>query len=95
MPIFQPKLNLDILGLHFSHKGLKRAIWPQFLQFCGPIVGGTFFGRNIGMWGVQSVAMERPALPALFQPIWNTPAGENGQNRTFGSLELITTGVIF
>ena len=48
---------------------------------------GTPFGvefdisQNIGMWGVQSVAMERPAHTALFESIWNYPAGENSQKR--------------
>ena len=46
-----------------------------------------YFGRNIGMWGVQSVTMERPAHTVLFQPIWNHPPGENGQKRKFGSLK--------
>ena len=37
------------------------------------------------MWGVQSVEMERPAHTAPFQPIWNHPAEENGQNVNLGS----------
>merc|ERR1711954_633035 len=39
----------------------------------------------MGMSGVQSVAMERPAHTALFQSIWNHPAEENGQNVNLGS----------
>ena len=37
------------------------------------------------MWGVQSVAMERPAHTALFKSIWNHPAEEIGQNVNLGS----------
>ena len=44
-----------------------------------------YFGPNIGMWGVQSVPMERPAHTALLQSIWNHPAEENGQNVNLGS----------
>ena len=29
---------------------------------------------NIALWGVQSITTERPAHPALLQPIWNHPA---------------------
>ena len=33
----------DILGLHFSRKGPKRAILPWLLKFCGPILGQNCF----------------------------------------------------
>ena len=70
--------HLDILGLHFRHKGLKRAISSSFLA---PFLAKFYFGRKIGMWGIQSVAMERPAHTALLQPIWNHPAWGNGLKR--------------
>ena len=33
----------DILSLHFSRKGPKRAILPWLLKFCGPILGQNCF----------------------------------------------------
>ena len=55
---------------------------------CTKVISHIFFlGRNIGMFGVQSVAMGCPAHLALFYPIWNHPAGENSQKRKFGSLK--------
>merc|ERR1719397_2401936 len=33
----------DILSLHFSRKGPKRAILPGLLKFCGPILGQNCF----------------------------------------------------
>ena len=56
------------------------AIWPQFLQICGPILSRIYFGPNIGMWGVQSIAMEPPAHTALFKSNGNHQAEEIGQN---------------
>ena len=53
-------------------------LWPR-----APLWAKTFFCRNIGMWGVQSVAMKRPAHRELFQPIWKHPAGENRQKHKF------------
>ena len=60
---------------------------PNSFSFVAPFWVKFYFQPNIGMWGVQSVTMERPALTALFQPIWNHPAGENGQKRKVGSLK--------
>ena len=75
--------HLDILGPHFIRKGLKRAILPWFFSFLAPFLAQFDFGQNIGMWGVQSVAMECPAHTALFQLIGNHPAGENGKKHRF------------
>ena len=60
---------------------------PDSFNFVVPLWAEFYFGPNIGMWGVQSVAMERPAHTALFQSIWNHPARENGQKRKFGNLK--------
>ena len=65
----------------------KGLFGPDSFSFVAPLWAEFHFGRTIGMWGVQSVAMERPAHRALFQPIWNHPAGENGQKRKFGVQE--------
>ena len=48
----------------------------NFFSFVAPFWVKFYFGPKIGMWGVQSVAMERPTHRALFQPIWNHPAGK-------------------
>ena len=48
-----------------------------------PFWAEYYFGRNIGMWGVQSAAVERPAHTALLQSIWNDPAGKKGQKLQF------------
>ena len=39
-----------------------------------PFLWDIFCVRNIALWGVQSITTERPAHPALLQPIWNHPA---------------------
>ena len=56
---------------------------PNSFSFVAPFWVEFYFGPNIGMLGVQSVAMERPAHTALFQSIWNHPAGEKGQKLQF------------
>ena len=66
-------------------RALKGLFGPDSLSFVAPLWAEFHFGRTIGMWGVQSVTMERPAHRALFQPIWNHPARENGQNVNLGS----------
>ena len=58
---------------------------PNSFSFVAPFWVKFYFQPNIGMWGVQSVAMERPAHTALFQSIWNHPAEKNGQNVNLGS----------
>ena len=63
----------------------KGLFGPDSFSFVAPLWAEFHFGRTIGMWGVQSVAMERPAHTALFQSIWNHPAEEIGQNVNFGS----------
>merc|ERR1712020_829744 len=47
---------------------------PNSFRFVAPFWVEFYFGPNIGMWGVQSVPMERPAHTALLQSIWNHPA---------------------
>ena len=58
---------------------------PNSFRFVAPFWVEFHFGPNIGMSGVQSVPMERPAHTALLQSIWNHPAEENGQNVNYGS----------
>ena len=62
---------------------------PNSFRFVAPFWVEFYVGPNIGMWGVQSVPMERPAHTALLQSIWNHPAEENGQNVILGSGGLI------
>ena len=64
----------------------KGLFGPKSFSFVTPFWVEFYIGRNIGMWGVHSAAMERPAHTTLLQSIWNHPAGENGQNRKFGVL---------
>ena len=47
------------------------------VQFWAKIV----FSPNIGVWGVQIIATERPAHTSLLQPIWSHPAQGNGQKQ--------------
>ena len=58
---------------------------PNSFRFVAPFWVEFYFGPNIGMRGVQSVPMERPAHTALLQSIWNHPAEEIGQNVNLGS----------
>ena len=58
----------------------KGLFGPKSLFFVTPFWAKFYFGWNIGMWGVQSAALERPAQTALLQSIWNHPAEENDQN---------------
>merc|ERR1712081_62902 len=55
---------------------------PNSFTFVAPFWVKVYFQPNIGMWGVQSVAMECPAHTALFQSIWNHPAEENAGDKT-------------
>ena len=43
----------------------KRAILARSLNFQGPIFGGILFVPDMGLWGVQTVAAECLAHPAL------------------------------
>ena len=61
----------------------KGLFGPKSLIFVTPFWAEFYFGRNIGMWGVQSAAVECPAHTALLQSIWNHPAGEKGQKLQF------------
>ena len=45
------------------------------------MLGQNLFSPNIGVWGVQIIATERPAHTSLLQPIWNHPAQGNGQKQ--------------
>ena len=58
----------------------KGLFGPKSLIFVTPFWAEFYFGRNIGMWGVQSAAVERPAHTALLQSIWNHPAGKKVKN---------------
>ena len=80
------ELTLTYWAYISAARAPKGIFGPNPLSFVAPLLAEFYFGRSICMWGVQSVAMERPALCELFQPIWNNPAGENGQKRKFGSL---------
>ena len=65
-------MNHDILGLHFSRKGPKRAIWPRILQFCGPIVGRISFWsdyRHVGptFWVSRASQWNAQLIVALFK----------------------------
>ena len=55
-------------------RALKGLFGPNSSSFVAPFLAKFYFGQKIGMWGIQSVAMERPAYTALLQPIWNHPA---------------------
>ena len=46
-------------------RGPKGVILAQSLNFHVPIFGGILFVSNIGLWGVQTVAAECLAHPAL------------------------------
>ena len=53
----------------------KGPILAQMSQISmAPFLWDIFCVRNIALWGVQSITTERPAHPALLQPIWNHPA---------------------
>ena len=43
----------------------KGLFGPKSLIFVTPFWAEFYIGRNIGMWGVHSAAMERPAHTAL------------------------------
>ena len=60
----------------------KGPILAQMSQISmAPFLWDIFCVRNIALWGVQSITTERPAHPALLQPIWNHPAWENKPHR--------------
>ena len=54
-----------VLGPFWAPGGPKRAIWAQSLNFYGQFFLEILFVPNIGLWGVQTVATECLAHPAL------------------------------
>ena len=59
-------LHSDLISGPFRvPRGPKGVIWAQSLSFHGPIFLGILFVPNIGLWGVQTVAAECLAHPAL------------------------------
>ena len=79
---FNQQLPVHFLLITLSSQDIRdsKASDSSSLIFVAPFGVEFHFGPNIGMWGVQSVPMERPAHTALLQSIWNHPAEENGQN---------------
>ena len=75
--------SLGYIGPTFHPQGPQKGYFALIFQFLAPFLAQFDFGQNIGMWGVQSVAMECPAHTALFQLIGNHPAGENGKKHRF------------
>ena len=70
---------------------------PNSFSFVAPFLAEFNFGQNFGIWGVQIITMEGPAHSALFQPIWNHPAGQKGRKRkkntmVFGSSRISCAG---
>ena len=66
-----------------THFDLEGPILAQMSQISMALfLWDIFCVRNIALWGVQSITTERPAHPALLQPIWNHPVRENGQKQT-------------
>jgi len=55
-PHILPRLMPDMRIYNFQN-GPKWALWPQFLNFRGPIYVG-----NIALCGVQNIATERPVI---------------------------------
>ena len=62
-------------------KAPKGRFCPDFLSFVVQFWAKIVFSPNIGVWGVQIIATERPAHTSLLQPIWNHPAQGNGQKQ--------------
>ena len=58
----------------------KGLFGPKSFSFVTPFWVEFYIGRNIGMWGVHSAAMECPAHTTLLQSIWNHPSGEKVKN---------------
>ena len=68
-----------------GHIGAQKALFgPQSLSE-GPILVGSCFDRNIGMWGVQIVATEFSDDFRQLQLILNHPVGEIAQKHHFGA----------
>merc|ERR550517_2064637 len=83
-----PSINCLLYGMLYVLTGInwasisaarapKGRFCPDFLVFWA----NFFFSLNIGVWGVQIIATERPAHTSLLQPIWSHPARGNGQKQ--------------
>ena len=59
------RAHLDILGLSGSCQGQKGILGPISLLFLAPFWVKHFLGWNVGIWGVQSIAAERPTHTTL------------------------------
>jgi len=75
----------DLYGTPGAPKGAtfwaKGRFCPDFLSFVVQFWAKIVFSPNIGVWGVQIIATERPAHTSLLQPIWSHPAQGNGQKQ--------------
>ena len=78
---------LHFLDHFWIYQGPKGAFWPPIPFSGAPFLVGCCFGQNIGVWGVQTVATERPDHLAHLQPILNLPVGENVQKCPFGGFK--------
>ena len=74
-----------LTGIYWASISAARApkgrFCPDFLSFVVQFWAKIVFSPNIGVWGVQIIATERPAHTSLLQPIWNHPAQGNGQKQ--------------
>ena len=72
-----------LTGIYWASISAARApkgrFCPDFLSFVVQFWAKIVFSPNIGVWGVQIIATERPAHTSLLQPIWSHPAQGNGQ----------------
>ena len=87
-----PSINCLLYGMLYVLTGIywasisaarapKGRFCPDFLSFVVQFWAKIVFSPNIGVWGVQIIATERPAHTSLLQPIWNHPAQGNGQKQ--------------
>ena len=74
-----------LTGIYWASISAARApkgqFCPDFLSFVVQFWAKIVFSPNIGVWGVQIIATERPAHTSLLQPIWSHPAQGNGQKQ--------------
>ena len=87
-----PSINCLLYGMLYVLTGIywasisaarapKGRFCPDFLSFVVQFWAKIVFSPNIGVWGVQIIATERPAHTSLLQPIWSHPAQGNGQKQ--------------
>ena len=79
--------RLHFLDRYCIYQGSNGAFWAPIPFSGAPFSVGCCFGQNIGVWGVQTVATERPDHLAHLQPILNLPVGENVQKCPFGGFK--------